>query len=444
MISIFAGFAVVLGTALSWLVIGAFLLGEDLVFERQLEEILADHLRRGGAPLGRGGDGAPLQLGPLSELPEDVRRALAGLGGPGEPGDGHHEVEIDGREAHLLIRDDPRSGGRAFALLRLPEDEALERRVRLGLLAGVAGATAVALLLGWGLARRVLSPIERLTGALARRDALDLSTPLAGPREPWSDDEVGLLARTVEDLMERLRVALERERSFIREASHEIRTPITVIRGACELLAEGDPGDGEQLRARVERIDRSVRRLDQTVQSLLWMAREENRLSAVREPVADQLAEMLDELRDLAQPGVDLEASVETPDLGPAAGAMLVVALANLVRNALENTERGVVRVAVGPGRAAVEDSGCGMDEAALRRAREPWSGAGGAGLGLAIVHRICRRFGWLLEVESAPGEGTRVELTWRGEERPGKAARPGVQGVAADQRDSSPDSNPS
>ena len=152
-----------------------------------------------------------------------------------------------------------------------------------------------------------------------------------------------------------------------------------------------------------------------TVQSLLRMAREENRLSHMGpgEPFASSFHDMIEEFRHLLPVGVRLEARLEVADeeVASPAASMLIVALTNLVRNAIEHTEQGEISVAVSSAEAIVADTGRGIEAESVRRINASWQTAPEIGLGLAIVHRICRRFGWRCEIESAPGQGTTTRI---------------------------------
>ncbi|MEM7482845.1 MAG: HAMP domain-containing sensor histidine kinase [Acidobacteriota bacterium] len=332
-------------------------------------------------------------MGPVSEVPVDLARPFGTL----IPG--YHEAETHDAELHALVRPHPDRDGLVLSIARFPESERAEDQLALAILAGLVTTVLAGGLLGWLLARRLVAPIERLEKRLAAGQS-----PYA-----WGlpADEIGALARALDEAHERTQRARRRERLFLREASHELRTPVTVIQGVCDLLADEDPADDPRFTDRLGRIARSVRRMNATIQSLLWMAREESRRSAQDGlPIATQLTDLIEEFRLLLPPGVELVATPPHHDRPFRDSTLLMVALSNLIRNAIEHTESGEIQVAIEGRWARVADSGRGIDSELLQRLNDPDAPAGG-GLGLPIVHRICRRCGWRFELSSEVGRGT-------------------------------------
>ncbi|MEM7584894.1 MAG: HAMP domain-containing sensor histidine kinase [Acidobacteriota bacterium] len=201
------------------------------------------------------------------------------------------------------------------------------------------------------------------------------------------------------------------ERRFLREASHELRTPITIIQGVSDLLVEATDDDDTVTRQRLERLRRSLRRMNTSVLSLLAMARAEHRLTVTElPPFEHQLEDMVEEARSLAQPGVEVSWQlVAAPGVGPAA-SMLIVALSNLARNAVQHTVVGSVLIRVDEERAAVFDTGVGAPESLLDQLRSAGPQPD-VGIGLATVQRICRRFGWGFTLECPSSGGTEAAI---------------------------------
>ena len=197
-----------------------------------------------------------------------------------------------------------------------------------------------------------------------------------------------------------------------------------MIQGAFDLLRESGPEKQGPLPLSPRTHRTLVAPHDLTVRSLLWMAREEHRLNRVGldVPFDRSFHDMVEEFRPLLGAGVRLEARLEAvPFLGtqgrqngrgdPVAGAMLIVALANLLRNAVDHTNEGRISVEVSTAAAVVADTGQGIDGDVLERINDSWQSAPEVGLGLAIVHRVCRRFGWRFKMQSEPGRGTTARI---------------------------------
>ena len=338
-------------------------------------------------------------VGPVAAAPAPFEQRLPGLA------PGFHELESDDGETHVLLVADPETGERTVALASFAESEISERRFGLALGAGVAITSVLALLLARALALRIVSPIERLTERLAT-GGLDAAMP--DELESASrDDEIGMLARALARAGRELTASAERERRFLREASHELRTPITVIQGVSDLLRESVDAGDTVTRQRLERLDRGLSRMHASVASLLAMARAEHRLTVTDMPPFDrQLEDLIEEARSLAAPGVEVSSELDVAPSSEFAASMLIVALSNLTRNAVQHTESGSVRVTVEADRASVCDTGPGLPPELLEQLRSTGPQPG-AGIGLATVQRICQRLGWSFDVECPAGGGT-------------------------------------
>ncbi|MGH7721954.1 MAG: sensor histidine kinase [Candidatus Dormibacteria bacterium] len=282
-----------------------------------------------------------------------------------------------------------------------------------GLLLGIAAA------IGAGVAlRRLTAPATRLVEAARRIETGDYSArvPVRGPSELRS------LARAFNALSGRLEADEARRRSVLADVAHELRTPITVIRGQTEGIVDGVyPPDAEHLRP----VLAATRTLEVLVDDLRTLAlAEAGSLQLQREPV--ELAVLVHDTfatsSDAAsRAGVRLVAGIEPPGLVVDADSVrLGSVLANLVGNALRHAHRGgEVRVdasaAVGAVQIVVRDNGSGIPAELLPRVFDRFvkgADSPGSGLGLAIVRDIVEAHGGAVTVASTAGVGTEVRLT--------------------------------
>lgn len=271
--------------------------------------------------------------------------------------------------------------------------------------------TALALVLGWWSASRVMAPVSDLAQRL-RRSGTNSNPDALAPHFP--DDEVGELAKALDDYAERLTTVVQRDREFNADVSHELRTPLAVIRGAVELLLS-KPDLDERTRTRLQRIQRSEQQCTDLISALLLLSRNERAVGQC--DVARVAQQLLDshraqlggkpiELRLEGQPGLVLDA----PE------SALAVALGNLIGNAVKYTQSGDVVVRVRADAVDVIDSGPGLsaeDAAKLFQRGYRGTHAGhsqGGGIGLSIVRRLCALYGW--DVQVRPGEQKGVVAT--------------------------------
>jgi two-component system OmpR family sensor kinase len=279
-------------------------------------------------------------------------------------------------------------------------------------------------LLIWLAVGHSLEPLQRLTAqVMARRvDALD---SLPDTRLP---DEVQPLVSALNDLLARLRAALERERAFMADAAHELRTPLTALHLQMGLLARAS-GDLERAAA-MGTLSAGVQRAIRLVEQMLALARQEPRAEAQRVAVRlDDLArEIVAELVPLADAGrIDLGVSAAQPASVYGDPEALRTLLRNLVDNAVRYTSAGgrvdvsVVELAgdTRGARLTVSDDGPGIPAAERERVfdrfyRRAGTSSPGSGLGLSIVRTIAEGHGASVSLaDGPPGKGLSVTVTF-------------------------------
>ena len=271
--------------------------------------------------------------------------------------------------------------------------------------------------LAYRVSRRAVSPLVRLAHTV---QALDPAAPnpeqLRIDPEIETDEEILVLAGALEDLMTRAQEFAERERRFTRDASHELRTPLTVIKMAVDRL-ERDPAVTGKSRETLQRIRSSAVDMEHLTQAFLLLARETDQgLARTWVSVNEVAALELDRARMIAA-NDQVSARIEQDNvmLVHAPEKIVESVIGNLLRNAVAYTEQGEVRVHVNGDTVTIEDTGPGMDPAQLEEAFKPFVSRqrqrGGFGVGLTIVRRLTDRFGWVVDVESEPGKGTRVSV---------------------------------
>ena len=304
----------------------------------------------------------------------------------------------------------------AFLQYDITEQRRTRDRLAAALVAAVLGFGVLSLIIAWWLSRRVLRPVIDLAGRVAGFDR-DLRPPALA--QHFADDEVGQLALALDDYSDRLNQLVERDREFNFDVSHELRTPLAVIRGATELLLVQNDLP-EKARERLRRIDRAVRQSVELTEALLLLSRSERQGADHGHhcDVAQVVEQVVETQRsNLSARKVEVVIAVlARPELA-APPAVLAVALANLIGNAFRYTQEGEVRVEVHADRVEVLDSGPGIDpiEAAKVFERgyrgQATSGSKGAGLGLAIVRRLCDLYDWQVSLSPRPERGSRAIL---------------------------------
>jgi len=354
----------------------------------------------------------------------------AALGPPPASGRGYR-IEHRPELGRLLVRTARLQLPTATYALEVGESlaiyDATIRRVGELLSVTVAVAILIATTGSFAVARGALEPIARLAAAMRETSAERLTRRIGGVERR---DELGALARSFDDMLDRLEAAFERERQFISDASHELRTPLTVINANAQMLERWADREPEIRTESLRAIVTESAALTDLVAGMLVLSRAESGEAIALEPVdlAATLGAVVKATRDRAHArGIALELAL------PAAPAVLVSGdrgllrqlFTNLVDNALKFSERGTVAVTLEvPGETAtvrVEDEGPGIEPSALAHVFDRFFRAdasrdrrvAGTGLGLAIVRGIARIHGGTVTAENrrAGGAAFRVEL---------------------------------
>lgn len=351
-------------------------------------------------------------LGDPAGLPVPLQGLAPGFH-PFSESDGFTMVHVSEREGRrlYLVFDGEQVGDLAFYFGVVP----------------LAMVLVVLYLVTWTVYRlssQAVSPVIHLAHAVA---SLDPTAPDPGvfdqhelPAEAGS--EVQALSRALAEFASRINAFVERERNLTRDTSHELRSPLTVIRIAADMLLS-EQELSPPARNSVLRIKRNAADMEELTEAFLLLARESEQGLAV-EPVSVNaiIADELDRVKLMFRDkplsisvNADVQLWVESTE------KVLSVLVGNLLRNACAYTDEGSVEVRILPQGIVIEDSGVGLSEDQLNQVFKPFFRAdgarrrGGHGVGLTIVKRFCERFGWQINIHSQPGSGTRVSVAFPG-----------------------------
>jgi two-component system, OmpR family, sensor kinase len=302
--------------------------------------------------------------------------------------------------------------------------EAMLANLAAFLVAVSVGSWLLAALFCRRLSRRALAPLTRMVESARGLDAVD---PGWHVEEPGTGDELDELGRAFNDLLARLQMAFHRQRRFSDDASHQLRTPLTVLTGQMEVALRQDRSAEEYRRALTAALARGVQ-LRQIVEALLFLGRAsaDAALPDVEPLELNRwIADHLSERHRGISPG---EVVQHAPADGPLWVSLHSGLLAQLIDNLLDNackygrpdsTVRIESRREGDLALLVVEDTGQGIAEEDLPRIFEPFfrskrvrrQGIPGVGLGLSVVERIAVAFGGAVTVESKVGSGSRFEI---------------------------------
>lgn len=334
---------------------------------------------------------------------------------PGETSANYLETDNpDGLPYRVMARE----SGDLVIVTGTPLDDVHESVDALARNLAVAVPTATALLavLVWLIVARVLAPVESIRAEVADITGRNLHRRVP---EPGTGDEISGLAHTMNDMLARLEESSERQRRFVADASHELRSPLTRIRAQLEVdLAHPATADLEATHRSV--LEESAT-LEKLVDDLLALASNDGISPLTREPVdLDDL--VLEEARRHSSRPIEI-------DVSEVSGAQVLgdrEALARVIRNLIDNVVRhggqtaGISVREVGPDAVVeVSDDGPGIPEGARERIFDRFArldearsaGSWGAGLGLAISRAVLAAHGGTIEVDPGYSEGARFVI---------------------------------
>jgi two-component system, OmpR family, sensor kinase len=352
---------------------------------------------------------------PLDRLPTEALAEWEALAnaepGAGELSTGRIETALGDayfRAARIRFQDDV--GAFVVTILPASERAAIDRFLILGGLGSLLVLLAASVA-AWLIAGRVLEPIRQLTDTARSISSSDLT----GRIEVRGTGEAAQMARSFNAMLDRLESVFQGEREFVQDASHELREPMTIVRGYVELW-ETDPDERQRTAQRaLDELDRMGRIVDDL--RLLAEAEQPGFLRLEWLDLGDLTRELASKAEALATRGWQVESAGGGRFL--ADRHRLTEAVMNLVHNAVQHTvESDTIAIAMEAVdrmvRISVRDTGAGIpvgDQALIFGRFARGSGAhlryGGSGLGLAIVTAVATAHGGRVDLESRLGEGS-------------------------------------
>jgi signal transduction histidine kinase len=330
---------------------------------------------------------------------------------------GYHDWDSAGLEYVVNVTE--RNGQKLYLVFDRTNVSRLASYYGLVPLAAVLLVLYVSTWLGFRRLRRAVSPM--ITLARKVRELEDAPSNINGldslqvPAD--ADDEVRELTDALLRYSQRLAHFLERERQFTRDASHELRSPLTVIRMATSLLLE-DPDTNDARRRTAQRIQRACHDMEELTNAFLLLAREtETGLPVEAVCLNDLIADEVERAKPMAgDKPVTAEVRGTHRLYLDAPEKVLSILIGNLLRNAFLYTDEGQVSVEIGERQVRIRDTGVGIPATKIEEMFRPFVRGegvhrGGHGVGLTIVRRLSDRFGWPIRVESTPGVGTTVVI---------------------------------
>lgn len=329
-------------------------------------------------------NGLPAQLPRTHRLSGYLARDVP-LRYAGYPPGVHEDPGRD--DVHVGVFDT--SNGRMTFVIDLSDIEQMEQHLHVFLAAMVVLGTALAGWLGWVLAGRALAPVGRLAAAV---DAMPTRPQPTTLRDATSGDELGRLASAIDAYQARLVDADAREQAFFADASHELRTPVAVVRGAIEVLMDEPQPPAQE--ARLRRVERGMGELSDLLEAMLDVARR-------RQPHLEEVdaAKFLREAGAAAlalSPGIALDVhAAGSLRLAPREARLL---LRGVLRHVLPHGAPGTLSLRLAGDALALRFEAADAEPVAVPVESMPAATRSDNGSVPALLDRLAQRSGWRIE----------------------------------------------
>ncbi len=328
----------------------------------------------------------------------------------------HDDMRVDGKLSVVLVRQTPR--GRLALLEELSEFNGLDNSISGAIVVGtVLILAAFGAMLAWALGRAI-RPLNVMADDIGQLrpdhpgQRIDVATS--------AGHELHVIGEKFNEYLDRNEAFIERERNFINSASHELRTPVAVMIGASELALDA-PDLPPSARLQMQRVLGTAQEMESLIEMLLMLAKDPARAGRMSDQIAlDQLLpEIVASHRHLTR-DKQLDIVVEPLPACEIVAPLSFVqaAVGNLLRNAIENSDSGTIRVSLAAdSTVTITDPGHGMspDQISELYARMA-KGAqmNGDGIGLELIARLSEHLGWTLRFSPREPRGTIAQLRFR------------------------------
>ncbi|MDR8522289.1 sensor histidine kinase [Shewanella fidelis] len=256
------------------------------------------------------------------------------------------------------------------------------------------------------LSQRLVEPVDQLVKQLkSPAEHPNFSVP------KQSAAEFSQLSQSLNDYRQQNEMMIKQEQAFARYASHELRTPITVISGAAKLQEQND-APAFQARQR-DRIQRAAHEMQHTVDALLSIVKQEKGTVShqARRLERAEIEQIIQPLILLAQAKkIALTIDFKQAPLIKPTPAVLRMLLSNIVTNAINASDSGQIQVIVDTDHISINDNGRGLTSSQLEQQSEQYNGHG---LGLLIVDSLCQRYHWQFSLKEIEPRGCQAKLTF-------------------------------
>ncbi len=316
----------------------------------------------------------------------------------------HHDIKIGGRAYHVLVA--PWGEDRIFIRHDITEIEKTEELLYAVLFSAWVTLIVLVFILARIVSKKLSEPIAELSDELSRISPEQRGIKLG---QRFGDDEVGKIAAAFDSYSEKMDHYVEKQMAFAAMASHELRSPLTIVQTSADLIASRSR-DGS-ITPQLEKIERAAANMANLIHALLAVTRDTPAADAVQ---SVSLRPLVEEILDAMGPEISakqlrIDNRLTPADQVHADPALLLVVLTNLIRNAVKHSDRNSIEIGMTGATLSIIDHGIGIDEATLQDIFDfgfRGSNSQGYGVGLYISKLVCDYLDWELVLRPGPEGG--------------------------------------
>ncbi len=324
---------------------------------------------------------------------------LAGL-----PDGTHHDIKFDDKAYHVLVT--TLGDDRLYIQSDITEIERSEGL--LGLILLVAWIVFIVMLffIARILSKKLSGPVAQLSDELSRINPDQRGIRIS---QRFADDEVGRIAQAFDSYAEKMDGYVEKQMAFAAMASHELRSPLTIIRTSTDLIASRH--DDPALNAHLEKIQRASDNMANMIHALLAVTRDQPNQNPEE---ATELQPLVDEIIDTLRPEINvkhiqIENRIDSAASVYGDATLITVVLTNLIRNSIKHGDNSKIVIEIEKSRLSITDNGLGIPAEDLQHIFDfayRGQNSQGYGVGLYISKLVCDYQGWSLELVANPEGG--------------------------------------
>jgi signal transduction histidine kinase len=323
-----------------------------------------------------------------------------------------HDVKIADKAYHVMVA--PMAEDRIYIQLDITEIERSEALLTLILVVAWIFLIVILFFIARFLSKRLSRPIAQLNQELSRINPDQRGVRLS---DHYQDDEVGKIAQAFDSYTRKMDSYVEKQIAFAAMASHELRSPLTIIQTSADLIASRY--DDPAINPHLEKIQRASANMANMIHALLAVTRDQStgntNQSVALQSLADEIVETMGTEIDAKHINIDNKLTLDNHvDADP---TLITVVLTNLLRNAIKHGEQSSIQIRMEASVLSITDNGIGISSEDLQHIfdfRFRGQNSQGYGVGLYISKLICDYQGWSLDLVPNPQGGTisRISFT--------------------------------